>query len=424
MDGARVARARSRRRPERRARAGVRLRAGRSLVVSSDGTAPWLATGDRAGHFGARAALGTPADGASGIDADLGRRRHARRRLGRRRRGARHDRPARAAARVRRSTCPPSARTASRSRSRRTRRSRSRTARRWARPTASTSSPRPRAAAFGSPATLDSGTAGIDSPDVAAGPGGAIAVTYRKIISRYRARVAVRPAGAARVRRAAERLGRRPGRDPHARRVRRRRHRASPRGRTAPRRSTPSAAPAATAFGDPVTLADGASSLSLVPTPQGGTAAAWAGNGVDQGRRAGARRRLRRAGDDRVLHARRSSPTPRSRSSPGRSWRASPTPTRPTARSTSPTSAASSTVIGYGRPGAGQLGGDRRRRGPHDRRLARRGRRHVGGDAQRDGDAGRSRRQAGGARQDQAARQRRHDVAHGEGDLQDDAASR
>ena len=46
--------------------------AGRSLVVSSDGTAPWLATGDRAGHFGARVALGTPADGASGIDADLG----------------------------------------------------------------------------------------------------------------------------------------------------------------------------------------------------------------------------------------------------------------------------------------------------------------------------------------------------------------
>ena len=36
----------------------------------------------------------------------------------------------------------------------------------------------------------------MDSPDVAAGPGGALAVTYRKILTRYRARVAVRPAGA------------------------------------------------------------------------------------------------------------------------------------------------------------------------------------------------------------------------------------
>jgi hypothetical protein len=48
---------------------------------------------------------------------------------------------------------------------------------------------------FGEPVTLES-PAATDSIDVATGPGGAAAIAYRQLVGKYRARVAVRPAGA------------------------------------------------------------------------------------------------------------------------------------------------------------------------------------------------------------------------------------
>lgn len=49
---------------------------------------------------------------------------------------------------------------------------------------------------FDAPVTIQS-PAAVDSIDVATGPGGAVAVAYRQLAGKYRARVAVRPAGAA-----------------------------------------------------------------------------------------------------------------------------------------------------------------------------------------------------------------------------------
>jgi hypothetical protein len=53
----------------------------------------------------------------------------------------------------------------------------------------------PGSSSFGEPAAIETGAA-TDSIDVATGPGGAAAVAYRKLAGKYRARVAVRPAGA------------------------------------------------------------------------------------------------------------------------------------------------------------------------------------------------------------------------------------
>ena len=54
----------------------------------------------------------------------------------------------------------------------------------------------PGSATFGEPVSLET-TAATDSIDVATGPDGAAAIAYRKLVGKYRARVAVRPAGAA-----------------------------------------------------------------------------------------------------------------------------------------------------------------------------------------------------------------------------------
>src|SRR4051812_9187173 len=54
----------------------------------------------------------------------------------------------------------------------------------------------PGSATFGEPVSLES-SAATDSIDVATGPDGAAAIAYRQLGGKYRARVAVRPAGAA-----------------------------------------------------------------------------------------------------------------------------------------------------------------------------------------------------------------------------------
>jgi hypothetical protein len=53
----------------------------------------------------------------------------------------------------------------------------------------------PGSATFSAPVTIDDGSA-TDSINIATGPGGAVAIAYRKLTGKYRARVAVRPAGA------------------------------------------------------------------------------------------------------------------------------------------------------------------------------------------------------------------------------------
>ncbi len=390
--------------------------AGRSLVVSSDGTAPWLAGGDRAGHFDARTALGTASDGAVNTDADLGADgtlavawasggaahvtvvpagsaaassgRPARSRDERcRRRG----RPGR----VDHDGLPHEGRHDLR----RERRQCSRRAARSARPSRSTAAP-----------------PGIDSPEIAVGNGGAVAVTYRKIITRYRARVAVRPAGAAAFDppqtvsdgdQAAVSV--RVAFDADGSVV------AAWANGTAAQYAVRAAA--ATAFAAPVTLGDGAYSIELVPTPQGGTAAAWAGNGVihaaiqapgaafgaagnrrlvhhadrlrprDRGRaqRLDQRRlrRSRRRRDARRRHRRREH-RHRLRQRPSRPTR-SRSPPAPTARSPS---------------------GVTRRAGRRSRRAATR-RRPAAPD------------EAGRARQDQAEGDVRHQVADAQGDVED-----
>ena len=251
--------------------------AGRSLIVSSDGTAPWLATGDRAGQFAARAALGTPADGALGVDADLGT--DGTLAVAWVAGGAAHvtvvppsgsprpqiDLPVAGTNGVAVAVAPDASVTLA---------YRTKVGKTYGVDVVTA----PAGGAFGAAVTLDSGTSGIDSPDVAAGPGGALAVTYRKIISGYKARVAVKPAGAAAFDPPQSVSG-----DGQA--VIRTRVAFDSDGTVIDAWANGTAAqyavraPSSTTFGAPVTLAEGASSLSLVETPQGGTAAAWAGNG-------------------------------------------------------------------------------------------------------------------------------------------------
>ncbi len=340
--------------------------AGRSLVVSSDGTAPWLAIGDRSGHFGARAALGTPADGASGVDADLGA--DGTLAVAWVSGGSAHvtivppggsprpqiDLPAVGTNGVAVAVAPDASVTLA---------YRTKAGKTYGVDVVTA----PAGGAFGAPATLDSGTSGIDSPDVAAGPGGALAVTYRKIISRYRARVAVRPAGAT----AFDTPQSVSGGDQAVIRT----HVAfDSDGSVVAAWANGAAAQYAvraaggSAFGDPVTLADGASSLNLVTTPQGGTAAAWAGNGVIKaavqapGAAFGAPATIASYGSQIVAD-------PAIAVAPGRPCERR---LRGPVRRRDPRGRHRRVGDGHRLriARAGQLGGDRRRLGPHDRRVA------------------------------------------------------
>ncbi len=250
---------------------------GRSLVVGSDGSVPWLASGELSGRFAARTTLGS-GGGATGVDADLGA--DGTLAVAWVSGGAAHvtivrpgqapspqvDLPAAGTNGAAVAVAPDGSITLA---------YRTKAGSTYAIDVVSA----PAGGVFGPPVTLDSGTGGIDSPDVAAGPGGATAITYRKIIGRYRARVAVRPAGAAafdapqsvstgdlaaiRTRVAFDADGTVVA--------------AWSDGAGARYALRPAAA---TAFGAPVTLGDNASSINLVATPQGGAAATWAGNGT------------------------------------------------------------------------------------------------------------------------------------------------
>jgi hypothetical protein len=247
-----------------------------SLVVASDGTTPWLARGDARGAFAARTALG-PSTASSAVDADLGPdgTLAAVWASG----GALHVTvvPAGQAPRAPIDVSAPGATGAAVAvgpDGAITLAYRTKVGTTYAMNVA-TAAP---GGAFGAPVTLESGSAGMDSPDVAAGAGGALAVTYRKILTRYRARVAVRPAGAP----AFEAPETMPGGDQAVIRTQVAiggdGHVVAGwvDGATA---QYATRAPGAPAFAAPVKLDDGAFSIQLEATPQGGTAAAWAGSG-------------------------------------------------------------------------------------------------------------------------------------------------
>jgi hypothetical protein len=141
----------------------------------------------------------------------------------------------------------------------------------------------PKGGAFGSSATLDATSAGVDSLDIAAGANGAYAVSYRKQAPRYKTYVVVRAANAKNFE-AAQPLGvsaTQSDLDPQvvmdgdgtivaAW--------ADPEGAMyATRGANDNAWGAAQPLGGP---GEAAYSLDLVPTPGGGATAAWAGNGV------------------------------------------------------------------------------------------------------------------------------------------------
>lgn len=247
-----------------------------SLVVSSDGATPWLARGDAKGAFGARTALGPAGPAAQSVDADMGT--DGTLAVAWVSGGAVHVTVVPPGQAPRAPVDVAAAGTngaavavapdggvivAFRTKVEKTYGIAVATA--------------PPGGAFGAPVTIDSGTAGMDSPDVAAGAGGALAVTYRKILTRYRARVAVRPAGAAAFESpvtmpAAEQAVIRTrvaiGGDGYV-------VAGWVDGATAQVATRALGAPS---FGAPATLGESAFSLDLTPTPQGGTAAAWAGS--------------------------------------------------------------------------------------------------------------------------------------------------
>ncbi len=252
--------------------------AGRSLVVSSDGTAPWLASGDAAGGFDARTSLGTPVDGTAAVAAGLGA--DGTLAVAWATGNAAHvtvvppgqparspvDLPSAGTNGVAVGVGPDGAVTVA---------YRTKSGSTYGIDVASA----PAGGTFGAPVTLESGTSGMDSPDVAVGMNGTVAVSYRKIITRYRARVAVRPAGAAVFDAPATVSTGDPA-------VIRTRVAVTADGSVVAAWATGAAAQYAvraapgTTFGAPATLGENAYTINLVPTPQGGTAAAWSGNGT------------------------------------------------------------------------------------------------------------------------------------------------
>lgn len=129
---------------------------------------------------------------------------------------------------------------------------------------------------FGAAQTIDSGSGGMDAVDVASGPGGALAVVYRKLSQKYRTYAAVRPVGASAFE-APQKLSTGDAADtsPHvafgtdgsvfaAW--------ANPLGTAFAMRPA-----GATAFAAQAPLdSEGSFALDLAPTPQGGVAATWA----------------------------------------------------------------------------------------------------------------------------------------------------
>ena len=248
-----------------------------SLVVSSDGVTPWLARGDARGAFASPVPLAPAGAGSPAADADLGA--DGTLAVAWASGGAVHvtvvpagqapraplDVPAAGASGAAVAVAPDGTITVA---------FRTKVGTTYAIGVASA----PPGGAFGTPVTLESGSAGMDAPDVAAGAGGAAAVTYRKILTRYRARVAVRPAGAP----AFEAPETMPGGEQA---VIRTQVAIGGDGHVVAGWVDGAAAhyatraPGAPAFAAPAKLDDGAFALQLVPTPQGGTAAAWAGSG-------------------------------------------------------------------------------------------------------------------------------------------------
>jgi hypothetical protein len=135
---------------------------------------------------------------------------------------------------------------------------------------------------FGEPVTLES-PAATDSIDVATGPGGAAAIAYRQLVGagKYRARVAVRPAGAGAFEpgQAMTTIGEQPDYTPQVA--------FDADGSLVAAWGNPDGALYATrsvggsAFGAGAPLGSGSAySVDLAPTPAGGVAAALSGSGV------------------------------------------------------------------------------------------------------------------------------------------------
>ena len=248
-----------------------------SLVVGADGAGPWLARGDARGSFTAPTALAPTGTSASSADADLGS--DGTLAVAWAASGVVHVTvvPAGQAPRAPMEIVAPGAgatAVAVAPDGALTLAYRTKVDKTYAVQVASA----PAGGGFGTPVTIESGSAAVDAPDVAAGAGGAAAVTYRKILTRYRARVAVRPAGAP----AFEAPETMPGGDQA---VIRTQVAIGGDGHVVvtwvdgASASAAARAPGATTFAAPQKLADGAFALRLVPTPQGGTAATWSGSG-------------------------------------------------------------------------------------------------------------------------------------------------
>lgn len=249
---------------------------GRSLAVFSDAGRPWLATGTVRGTFGAPAPLATDQAGAGGADAAVGANGTLAAAW------AAGD-----AARV--VVVPPGATSGSEAAftgpgiagaavavatdGAVTVAWRSRTSASSYSVLAATAPP---GGTFGPAQTIDSGAGGMDAVDVAAGPGGALAVAYRKLSPKYRTHVAVRPVGASAFE-APQKLSAGDAADTSPRVAFGRDGTifaawANPLVTAFAMRPAGASAFAAQASLDP----EGSFALDLVPTPQGGVAATWA----------------------------------------------------------------------------------------------------------------------------------------------------
>ncbi|MDX6726578.1 MAG: hypothetical protein QOK49_1383 [Baekduia sp.] len=137
------------------------------------------------------------------------------------------------------------------------------------------------ATSFSDPVTVDSGTAALTDVDIAAGPGGALAVSYRKSAPALKTTVAVKPAGASAFE-APQAVSASTTFDNNPQVV------ADSDGtfvvawtNNATGAGYALRGPAASAFGAPLALStEPTSTVDLAATGTGGAVASWAGNGV------------------------------------------------------------------------------------------------------------------------------------------------
>jgi hypothetical protein len=248
---------------------------GRSLAVFGDGLRPALATGGVAGTFGAPLALARDEAGSAGVDAALGAdgtlavawtaggAAHVAVAPAGQRPAGQTDLPGAGVSDIAVAVAPDGAVTVA---------YRTKTGASSYALMAAHAAP---GGAFGEPVTLHTSGQGIDGLDAAAGPGGAVAIAYRRLAPRYRAYAVVRPAGGAFG--APQALS--PATQPDLQ------TRIAFQGDgtvVAAWTNTGGAAyalraPGAPEFGAPAPLgaAEATYQLDLAPTPQGGIAAAW-----------------------------------------------------------------------------------------------------------------------------------------------------